>query len=1151
MAVLRTEKCVTNARKNNCRFPLKPCRSWLLGLSLNCHRGSYRFYAHPRIPNTSILPPIPEAVLIMASDSITEVSGVQQPVVKDASEKALKDSNESAKQVTPQDIQALNEKNMQALRQAGLLPELAIDGAKEITYVQKNFDKIDRSGDGWVTGGEIDAYAKENAAKLSNVELEALRKVKEKISTFEDESNDELGYENDGITKDDLAGVQKRFGIYDYAQKNFDKLDEDGDGYVTGGEIDAFIKFKGKEIGEQEKTILDNLKKAVGDIEEISNDEIGDENDGFTRYDLQDAKAKDGTERLSGDQAECKDVKPSGDLRPALDYARDNFEKIDADKDGYLTKDEIMEYATVNKATLSSDDKAKLVALKNRVSGVEEQSNDERFDENDGITKSDIAEARPRLDALAYAKTNYDKLDGDGDGFITESDIDAYSNARHNLTADEKLNLKYLRENVSNIEEYANDELADENDGITRSDVNDALIELGSEDARSDCQAAEAAKPKEAGKPAEAKAETKTEERVADSGLDYLRKRFAFIDQDGDNYVTKSEIDKYVKDNEKTLTSGETLALKRLGSKVDDLEEMYNDELADENDGITRQDINVAEEQMKATEYAKQNFGKLDLDGDGYVTSGEVNSYVRANSDRLSAQDRANLDYLKSNVDDLEEYSNDELGDENDGFTSADLRDALDETGSNTVGTEGNAEKLPLPAPVQYKYDPTTKAVRIEEAAAEAEKIFDRLDQDSDGYLSEGELARAVQSEKYTGREAQIVGALYKNQDDLEERSNDELGDENDGITRADLKQFDQDRDKVQTEWQQIGRARVWLDKDDNFKKVDADSDDYLTKSEIEKALERNDLTKDERTSLEFLRDNVDDLEEASNDELGDENDGITKDDLKEYGDDTVRSVHNVFQETNEAQRLGSRDLYANKENPLASIKPDAIKQGMIGNCYFEAALASLAAVDPESIHRMIKDNGDGTYTVTFPGNTDEPVTVKAPTEVEMGIFNQGGPDGTWACVLEKAYGAYCNQHWYRRGPFNLFGGDTDAEGSEGGELKIGHAMSLLTGRDRDTDWIMVSSESEITEKLTEAFKGPRKRPVIAGISMKPIAGESEDGFPDSHMYSIIDFDPKGPDGGTVTVRNPWGNADATTSGTKKISVKQFENNFSRISYSD
>lgn len=148
----------------------------------------------------------------MATDSISEVSAVQKPVAKDASEKALADAAEAA----PANAQAYVEKNTQALRAAGLLPELAIDGAKEIDYVQKNFSAIDRSGDGWITAWEIDQYVKDNSAKLKNEELEALRKVKEKVSTLEDQSNDEVGFENDGVTKDDLADAQERFKAFDY-----------------------------------------------------------------------------------------------------------------------------------------------------------------------------------------------------------------------------------------------------------------------------------------------------------------------------------------------------------------------------------------------------------------------------------------------------------------------------------------------------------------------------------------------------------------------------------------------------------------------------------------------------------------------------------------------------------------------------------------------------------------------------------------------------------------------------------------------------------------------------------------------------------------------------------------------------------------------
>lgn len=42
------------------------------------------------------------------------------------------------------------------------------------------------------------------------------------------------------------------------------------------------------------------------------------------------------------------------------------------------------------------------------------------------------------------------------------------------------------------------------------------------------------------------------------------------------------------------------------------------------------------------------------------------------------------------------------------------------------------------------------------------------------------------------------------------------------------------------------------------------------------------------------------------------------------------------------------------------------VKQGIVGDCYFLAAVASIAGKEPEVIENMFKDNGDGTWTVTF-----------------------------------------------------------------------------------------------------------------------------------------------------------------------------------------
>ncbi len=1186
----------------------------------------------------------------MPADSIGEVSNVQNPVAKDASEKALAEAGKSGALNNP----ALMEQNTQALRQSGVLPELALDGASEISYVQKNFGKIDQSRDGHVTADEIDQYVKENGAKLTTEELEALRKVKEKIDSLEELSNDEFGDENDGVTKSDLEDAQKRFNAFDYAQKNFDKLDGNGDGYITVDELDGYMKAQGSKLDAKEQEKIDFLKKNIDDIEEYSNDEFGDENDGITRHDLLAAKQEDGTDQMRAGQPPCSNetVAATEDLRPALEYAEKNFDKLDGDKDGYITGDEIEEYVSKNQGSVSPEDLAKLRALKAKVGDVEELSNDEFGDENDGITRKDIAMSKERIDALAYGKENFDKLDGNGDGYVTSEDIDAYVKARGDVSPEEMKKLEYLKKQVSDLEEYHNDEFGDENDGFTKGDLADALGELGSASARDEQNAKQCAPGENPSKPGdkpsnpadkpsqpndkqpenvyevkkgdtlwnvckqhlreanggkeptnseivkkiaevakdngianpdriypgqkiklpskpetqsqnpdsskpEAKPENKPEaqaakpeDKGADSGLDYVRKRFAFIDQDGDNHVTKTEIDKYIKDNEKSLTSGEVTALKRISGKVDDLEEMYNDETGDENDGITRQDINVAEQRMKAIEFAQKNYDKLDGNGDGYVSTDEVDGYVRANSDRLNAQDRASLDYLKNEMGDLEEYSNDEFGDENDGVTKADLKDALEEIGSNTVGTDGQKDKLPNLPKVEHAYDNKTEKVKTEDFTRESFRLFNKIDKDGDGYLSESELATAVQSEDYKGKDAQIVAALYKSQDDIEELSNDELGDENDGITREDLAELRELGQKNQKELEQTARAAAFLDKDDNFKKIDSDNDSFLTKSEISKALERQDLTPEERVSLEFLRDNVGDIEEAHNDETGDENDGITRKDLSYYGDDTMSTISNTLWRTNEAQRSGTRSLYGNMDNPLESIKPDAIKQGMIGNCYFESAVASLAATEPEAIQKMIKDNGDGTFTVTFPGASDEPITVKAPTEAEMGLYNQGGKDGTWACVLEKAYGAYCQNHFFSRGPFNLGGGDTPAEGGDGGEIFHGRAMSLLTGRDRDNQNLTFTSDAEVAKRLDAALNGAQKRPVLAGINNNFFKDETGDGFPDAHIYSVIAFDPKGPDGGTVTIRNPWGDGDNTTRGTIKISVKKFRANFSEAVYS-
>lgn len=78
----------------------------------------------------------------------------------------------------------------------------------------------------------------------------------------------------------------------------------------------------------------------------------------------------------------------------------------------------------------------------------------------------------------------------------------------------------------------------------------------------------------------------------------------------------------------------------------------------------------------------------------------------------------------------------------------------------------------------------------------------------------------------------------------------------------------------------------------------------------------------------------------------------------------------------------------------MDSITPDAIDQRTVGDCWFLSSVGAMASTPEgkESIKNMIEDNGDGTYTVTFP---DDPVTVDEPTQAELahGAAHGSGKD--------------------------------------------------------------------------------------------------------------------------------------------------------------
>lgn len=330
----------------------------------------------------------------------------------------------------------------------------------------------------------------------------------------------------------------------------------------------------------------------------------------------------------------------------------------------------------------------------------------------------------------------------------------------------------------------------------------------------------------------------------------------------------------------------------------------------------------------------------------------------------------------------------------------------------------------------------------------------------------------------------------------------------------------------------------------ENFDAWDTDDNGHLSESEVAAAVNDSDNTGGDAAAAAALHHRQDEIEELSDDEWGDENDGVTLRDLAEYNsrlgtdDDTVRSTEFAYRDGQRRIRETSRDLF------VGEASTEHMRQGRVGTCDLNAAAGSIAAQDHGDADRnrledMITDNGDGTYTVAFP---DESVTVDAPTDAEIARYSTAGENGLWMTVLEKAYGE--------------LEGDTDVAGDAGDGALPGTAVSNLTDGS-DVDFLSTTSLDTTRTKLRNAFDNHEA--VTAHIHKDAPWGDSRrDGLPMGHAYSVVGYDEEND---TVTLRNPWGRtepvdadgnaADGTNDGVFTMSIAEFDSTFTNVAYGE
>ncbi|MBX9573837.1 MAG: hypothetical protein K2X77_33380 [Candidatus Obscuribacterales bacterium] len=342
------------------------------------------------------------------------------------------------------------------------------------------------------------------------------------------------------------------------------------------------------------------------------------------------------------------------------------------------------------------------------------------------------------------------------------------------------------------------------------------------------------------------------------------------------------------------------------------------------------------------------------------------------------------------------------------------------------------------------------------------------------------------------------------------------------------------------------------------FCELDKNHDNVLSRPEIDMAVIDRHLEAEDAVGVSVLKSTFEEVKDLHKEGWFARKNGVTLADLLAFeqiilmeGQAVKRTDHEKMREsvritTRHAQRAlrAHRKLYANMDNPEKSIRPEAIRQGIVGDCYFLSALASIASTNPAMIKWMITPLEDNYYQVVFAGCMEAPIVVQEPTAVELALYAKVSEYGMWPAVIEKAYGVFLQQH--RKIKTVIPAAAADAAES------VYEAFDLLTGQMGHWEALPLLSNEKLKEILDSAFK--ERRAVAAATPPGKNGYTAESKLPAQHAFSVIGWNPRKEE---ITLRNPWGRvSDMCTifenaDGIFTINVNLFRRNFIALYYED
>jgi Calpain family cysteine protease len=444
----------------------------------------------------------------------------------------------------------------------------------------------------------------------------------------------------------------------------------------------------------------------------------------------------------------------------------------------------------------------------------------------------------------------------------------------------------------------------------------------------------------------------------------------------------------------------------------------------------------------------------------------------------------------------------------------------------------------------------------IEPLANDMNIAFERLDKQLDkrhiGVITNQQLADLLENSNLKGADAATAAALYKINQELQHGDiKIPMPANPQGLSSQELEQVIYKAEHARTDklppsdqsWDNVTAPELWAQTQFVLTHKDQKTG-KITVPDIDKAIATTIGDTETKKSLNFFKQHY---AEIAADGQRDANDGVTYQDLQNFArkyssaDDAFNALRNViYFHSQVVNEKTPPNLYVTLD-PEQSVSHLGIEQGPEGDCYFEAPLASTADSHRSSIPKMIQANTDGTFTVTFSGQSYG-YTVTKPTEAEHTLYNHGAIVGDWATTIEKAYGLYTNDASHH-GLVQKKGEVPEEYSNHPGQAN--EALSTLTNKNVQSISMVAAGTNYVKEHLIAAER--EGRAVVVDRQPENFANDELVDLPMAHAYSVLHYDPSGPDGGTVTCRNPAGLADDTYSGIFKMPLNQFVKSFESI----